>query len=329
MTNLDIFAIACDSGKYNTKAVFEIFGGMRTSMIRTAFRPGHEALEKEENVHQVEMFGKRITVGDAADGLQADNLELEKDTELHQYATLTTICKALKQANLNKAEINLAINIPLTQYTDEKLRKNIENLYLKKDDNGDDVEYFIIFEGEEYRFTIKNVLVLYETAGIVAKYRTMLKDTNTLIVDCGGLNVTRLAVIDGKVMLSTASVNDCGSNNLIKSISRDVYSKTGRKLSNGDILKAIKKEKEIIGKNAEKINEIIEFNVNKFIDQIILDLKQDVDLDSFEILLIGGSSMLYNDLLSRKLNRKLKLSTDAIFDNVNGYYALMKAKKLA
>lgn len=39
--------------------------------------------------------------------------------------------------------------------------------------------------------------------------------------------------------------------------------------------------------------------------------------------------MLYYELLSQKLNRKLKLSTDAIFDNAKGYHALMKAKKLA
>ena len=59
-----------------------------------------------------------------------------------------------------------------------------------------------------------------------------------------------------------------------------------------------------------------------------MGMTNDVDLDSHEILLLGGSSDFYYPILTKELNRTLKLSNNAILDNVEGFFHTMKLKGL-
>ena len=195
-TLMSSFNIAVDSGKFNTKATFEVLGIEHTAIIRTSKKAGHHSLENVEGIHEIEINGDKWTIGE--EEIQSNNLKQEKSTDAHKIATLTIICKALKASGIRgKVNINLAINIPLSEFVLEEEKDAIRKLYIQDEVNGTD--YFMIFDGEEFNFTIKNVLVAYETAGIVAKYRPTFIDKNVVILDCGGLNVTYLAVENGKV----------------------------------------------------------------------------------------------------------------------------------
>lgn len=321
------FAIATDSGKFQTKSVYEINGSMRTKMTRTLMREGHSTANddlniEESNVHQIVFGGVEYTIGDETTDLVDSNSNLDKNSELHLLTTLTNICYALKQAKIySDVEISLAINIPASQYRFDDERKAIEEMYKKS--------FHMTFDGEEFDFEIKNVLVLFESAGIVVKYMNQLRDNNTLIIDCGGLNVTYLCVENGKMKLDSLHTNKCGANKLIDDLSASIESQTGREVPFADIEKAVKNEKQIQGAKADKINELIKSELAKNVDAIIKDAKRSCDLDSYNVLFVGGSSAIYSNLVAEKLQKNVKLATDSVFDNVSGYYALMKAKKLA
>lgn len=321
------FAIATDSGKFQTKSIFEINGSMRTKMTRTLMREGHSTANddlniEESNVHQIIFDGVEYTIGDETTELVASNVSLDKNSELHLLTTLTNICYALKQAKIyNDVEISLAINIPASQYADMEEKMSIEKMYNKR--------FAMTFEGEEFEFEIKNVLVLFESAGIVVKYMNQLKDNNTLIIDCGGLNVTYLNVEAGKMKLDTLHTNTCGANKLIDDLKAKILSTTGREVPFADIEKVVKNEKLIQGAKADKINELIKSAVAKNVATIIKDANRSCDLDSYNLLFVGGSSSIYSNLVAEKLQKNVKLAADSVFDNVSGYYTLMKAKKLA
>lgn len=323
-TLMSSFNIAVDSGKFNTKATFEVLGIEHTAIIRTSKKAGHHSLEKVDGIHEIEINGDKWTIGE--EEIQSNNLKQEKSTDAHKIATLTIICKALKAAGVrSKVNVNLAINIPLSEFVLEEEKDAIRKLYIQDEVNGTD--YFMVFDGEEFNFTIKNVLVAYETAGIVAKYRPTFIDKNVVIVDCGGLNVTYLAVENGKVRFDNTDSNLCGSNKLVRDIIKGVEKQHRRTLSEDTVMKALKNEKAVTGAKAEEINAIIKSTFDSYVQKIVDYLTELVDIDEYEVLMVGGSSPLYREAVSKALGGKtIKLSTNQIFDNVQGVFKGLKAK---
>lgn len=323
---INFFNIAVDSGKFNTKATFEVLGIEHTAIIRTSQKAGHYSLEnvQTEGIHEIEINGEKWTIGEEV--IQSNNLKQEKSTGTHKIATLTIICKALKQAGIkHKIDVNLAINIPLSEFVLDDEKEAIRKLYIKDEKNG--TSYHMIFDGEEFNFTIKNVLVAYETAGIIAKYRPTFMNKNVVIVDCGGLNVTYLAVENGKVRFDNTDSNTCGSNKLIRDIIKKVEKQYRRTLSENSVMKALKNEQAITGTRATEINEIIKSTYAAYVDKIVYDLTDLVDIDEYEVLMVGGSSPLYRESVSKALNGKtITLSTNQIFDNVQGVFKGLKVK---
>lgn len=323
-TLMNSFNIAVDSGKFNTKATFEVLGIEYTAIIRTSKKAGHHSLENVEGIHEIEINGDKWTIGE--EEIQSNNLKQEKSTDAHKIATLTIICKALKAAGIRgKVNVNLAINIPLSEFVLEEEKDAIRKLYIQDEANGTD--YFMIFDGEEFDFTIKNVLVAYETAGIVAKYRPTFIDKNVVILDCGGLNVTYLAVENGKVRFDNTDSNLCGSNRLVRDIIKKVVKQHRRTLSEDTVMKALKNEKAVTGAKAEEINAIIKSIFDSYVQEIVDDLTGLIDIDEYEVLMVGGSSPLYREAVSKALGGKtIKLSTNQIFDNVQGVFKGLKTK---
>lgn len=322
----NLFSIAIDCGKFNTKSVFENMGVRQSLIMRTTLRKNHDTVQVLDDVHCVTINGQKYTVGDSEDGLSPESIILDKNSELHEIATLTMIAKALNHCNIesdseNRVKVNLCINIPLSQYVMPEKRAEIEGLYAQKN-------ICINFDGKDYFFTIENVLVLYEGAGILVKYNEFLKNRNVYVVDCGGLNVTRLSIINGKINTKTLKTGSEGCNALAYTIYDYVNSKYNRKLLESDIMKALRGEDRFKGKNADEINAYVAQKLEEFTQNIVMGMTNDVDLDSHEILLLGGSSDFYYPILTKALNRTLKLSNNAILDNVEGFFHTMKLKGL-
>ena len=323
----NLFSIAIDCGKFNTKAIFENQGLREKLIFRTTMRNGNDVMQFLDNIHCVAFKGEKYVIGDSSDELREENLNLDKNSKLHEIATLTMICKALKHCQIKSSngsnlKINLSINIPLSHFLRAEKKAEIESLYANK-------EIYMIFDGEEFVFKINNVLVLFEGAGALIQYSEYLSNKNVYLIDCGGLNITRLALIDGKIDTSTLKTDPHGCNAVIHDIIDKVKSRYDRKLLSSDVMKVLKGEKTIEGKDSEAINELINTTFEKFVETSATAIKKDVDYHSFEFFMLGGSSEFYYPAFSSQLAKSIKLSQNPIFDNVEGFYQTMKIKGLA
>ena len=306
-----IFNIAVDCGKFNAKFAYRVLEEMKTGVLRTSMREGHDNFGRNYDVHQVVIDEKKYTIGDATDSFSDDNIELKKSSDLHKFVTLTAICKALKDAGVkDAATINLAINIPIKQYNNKDERAAIENLYKGS--------HTVVFDGETFEFNVATVLVQFETAGIIAKYRKAFAEENTVICDCGGLNVTRIVLRKGKILPNTANANAYGSNNLVDEIKKDLYGEHGIDFEEEDILEMVRGIQSITGANAVTIRKVIDKHLDEFTKKIVSDLKKDANLDIYNVFLCGGSSTIYKEHLAKKLTCEVKMSDDSVLDNVKG-----------
>lgn len=252
-----IFNIAVDCGKFNAKFAYRVLEEMKTGVLRTSMREGHDNFGRNYDVHQVVIDEKKYTIGDATDSFSDDNIELKKSSDLHKFVTLTAICKALKDAGVKgAATVNLAINIPIKQYNNKDERTAIENLYKGS--------HTVVFDGETFEFNVATVLVQFETAGIIVKYRKAFAEENTVICDCGGLNVTRIALRKGKILPESANANACGSNNLVDDIKKALYGEHGIEFDKEDILEMVRGIQTITGANAVTIRKVIDEYLDKY-----------------------------------------------------------------
>lgn len=314
----NLFNVAVDCGKFNAKFAYRVLGDLRAGVIRTAMREGHDTFGKDKDVHQIIVNGKKYTIGDAGDSYSDDNTELKKSSELHKLVTLTAVCKALKDAGVKgETTVNLSINIPITHYNDKNEREAIENLYKGQQE--------ITFDDETFKFNIGTVLVQFETAGIITKYRKTFADDNVVICDCGGLNVTRIVLRKGKIVPNSAKLNAYGSNNLVKAVTDALYQGPGLQFDKEDVLEMIRGVQSVNGDNAEIIKQIINEQLDIFTDKIVSDLKNDANLDIYNVFLCGGSSTIYQKEIAKKLTCSVKVSEDSIFDNAKGVLILLEA----
>ncbi|MBP3905058.1 hypothetical protein, partial [Turicibacter sp.] len=210
-----------------------------------------------------------------------------------------------------------------SQYLKADKKAEIESLYANK-------KFVIEFDGEVFSFVIETVLVLFEGAGVLIQYSEAIKDKNVYIIDCGGLNITRLAIIDGKIDIDTLKTDTRGCNSVISEVIEEVESQFGRKLLASDVMKVLKGEKFIEGKDFEQINALIKKIFEDAIAESVKNIKtsKNIDYHSFEYFMLGGSSSFYHATFASQLNKPIKLSKNPIFDNVEGFYQTMKLKGL-
>ena len=319
-----IFNIAVDCGKFNGKFAYRKGEELKAGLIRASMREGHAGFGKNDGVHQIVVDGQKYTIGDATDSYSDDNIALQKSSELHKLVTLTAICKALKDAGAKaegetnvETEVNLSINIPITQYNSSSERTAIENLYKGEQE--------VIFDGEVFKFNIATVLVQFETAGIITKYRKAFADENVIICDCGGLNITRIALRKGRIVPDSAKLNAYGSNKLVDEVTEKLYQQHGLEFEKEDVLEMIRGVQVVTGDNAEKIKTVIAEEVDEFTSKIVSDLKKDANLDIYSVFLCGGSSTIYQQGIAKKVQCSVKASEDSVFDNVKGVLIYLEA----
>lgn len=318
METQNILNIAVDCGKFNTKFAYRVAGELKADVIRTSMRKGHDGYGKNEGVHQIEVAKEKYTIGDVSDSYSNDNTSLKKSIDLHRLVTLTAICQALKDASISgEATVNLSINIPITQYNNKNEREAIENLYKGTHD--------VVFDGEVIKLNIATVLVQFETAGIITKYRKTFADQNIIICDCGGLNVSRIVLRKGKIMPGSADLNECGSNVLIKAIQKELSKNHGIKHTSEDIMDMVREVQAIQGEDAQIVREVIANELDKITNEIVNDLKEDANLGIYDVFLCGGSSSIYHKEIAKKVSCSVKISEDSIFDNAKGVLILLEA----
>lgn len=314
--------IASDSGKFNSKVVFK---NEDNELVREIFRTVKRDEHNDANGINIRYEGQNFNIGDDTLEPTDDNLDLKKSSPLHKMCTLTMIAKALKTTGRkNKGEeVSLMTSMPLMQYFIEERRNEIIECYKGKHDIEADLG-----EGlEKFEFEITDVFVVYESGGVVVRHSSDLIDKNVILLDAGGLNVTWLTLTNGKADRDRSGINNLGSHSLVSKIQEKVYNATGRTISSADTLSCLNKEFEFRGQNANEVNKLVRDTFKEVMKDIVSSIYKKVDVTSYEVFFVGGSSTVYREELTQSLDaRAYKQSDDPIFDHVVGCFSLLEKK---
>lgn len=314
--------IASDSGKFNSKVVFK---NEDNELVREIFRTVKRDEHNDANGINIRYEGQNFNIGDDTLEPTDDNLDLKKSSPLHKMCTLTMIAKALKTTGRkNKGEeVSLMTSMPLMQYFIEERRNEIIECYKGKHEIEADLG-----EGlEKFEFEITDVLVVYESGGVVVRHSSDLTDKNVILLDAGGLNVTWLTLTNGKADRDRSGINNLGSHSLVSKIQEKVYNATGRTISSADTLSCLNKEFEFRGQNANEVNKLVKDTFKEVMKDIVSSIYKKVDVTSYEVFFVGGSSTVYREELTQSLDaRAYKQSDDPIFDHVVGCFSLLEKK---
>ena len=314
--------IASDSGKFNSKVVFK---NEKNELVRELFRTVKRDAHNDANGINSRYDDKNLNIGDDTLEPTDDNLDLKKSSPLHKMCTLTMIAKALKTTGRkNKGEeVSLMTSMPLMQYFIEERRNEIIECYKGKHEIEADLG-----EGlEKFEFEITDVFVVYESGGVVVRHSSDLAGKNVILLDAGGLNVTWLTLTNGKADRDRSGINNLGSHSLVSKIQEKVYNATGRTISSADTLSCLNKEFEFRGQNANEVNALVKDTFKDVMKDIVSSIYKKVDVTSYEVFFVGGSSTVYREELTQSLDaRAYKQSDDPIFDHVVGCFSLLEKK---
>lgn len=314
--------IASDSGKFNSKVVFK---NEKNELVRELFRTVKRDEHNDANGINIRYDGNNFNIGDDTLEPTDDNLDLKKSSPLHKMCTLTMIAKALKTTGRKNRgeEVSLMTSMPLMQYFIEERRNEIIECYKGKHEIEADLG-----EGlEKFEFEITDVFVVYESGGVVVRHSSDLTGKNVILLDAGGLNVTWLTLTNGKADRERSGINNLGSHSLVSKIQEKVYNATGRTISSADTLACLNKEFEFRGQNANEVNTLVKDTFKDVMKDIVSSIYKKVDVTSYEVFFVGGSSTVYREELTQSLDaRAYKQSDDPIFDHVVGCFSLLEKK---
>ena len=124
------FLIAIDSGKHSTKAIMKEEGDLQRVKLRTLVEEVQDfGADIPQNTDLLEFQGKSYLIGEMLDESKMD-YRLTKHNLTHQICIYLAIAKMLQKSkrSIAFANINLAINIPLSLYKNERQKTDTRNL---------------------------------------------------------------------------------------------------------------------------------------------------------------------------------------------------------
>lgn len=252
--------------------------------------------------------GSRKIIIDGRDyyvGVGAMTAEVDKvSSELNKACTLMNL--ALTGAR----EYYLVVGLPIAHYKsqNEKFKETILSY------NKSRVE----FMGEEYKFTINDVLVFPQGAAAIF---TMSKIDNCIIIDIGGLtiDVAYITCINGMPVIQKQNTWYSGMRKLYTDIVGQINLKFGLRLETNEAERIL--QKGLVVKGVEQDLRFLQPRILEFIDPVIEELKLYYPTDTNPIFLSGGGAGYLHSSFERYLGTITTLK-DAQFVNALGYYAV-------
>lgn len=290
--------ITSDAGKFNAKSVFKHNDTLIKEIFKTVKRDEHN----DANGINLCYEGNKYNIGDDTLEPSDDNLDLKKSSLLHKLCTLTMIAKALKTTGrANKGEeVSLMTSMPLMQYFIEERRDEIIDCYKGKHE----IEVDLGDGLEKFEFEITDVFVVYESGGVVVRHSSDLKGKNVILLDAGGLNVTWLTLTNGKADRDRSGINNLGSHSLVSKIQEKVYNATGRTVSASDTLAFLEGSFEFRGQSAHDVNTVVKETFKEVMKEIVSSIYKKVDVSSYDVFFVGGSSLVYSKELTQILDAR-------------------------
>jgi len=223
--------IACDCGKYQTKAMARYKGNTFMTTFRTKMMSvSRLGVEIQTNSYLVEYNGNERLLGDMVSESYAD-FSLNKASSIHQISIYTAISLLLQKANAaSNVDIRLAVNVPISTYKDAVQKQRFKEMV---ENQGRTIHLMV--NGKAYSFELSDVTIAFEGMGEVYAKPEVYKDKLTTVVDLGGLNASFCQFKGIQPLVNTMTVTDLGINVLKGKIGKIINERYGLSVSADDL----------------------------------------------------------------------------------------------
>lgn len=319
------FQIAIDAGKHTVKAILTEGELLRRIQFRNKIQEVDSlGVELSPNSYKVEFEGKTYLLGDMLPE-ERTSFDLSKNTFDHiltLYVAITQLLLKSKQS-IALANINLAVNIPVSLYKNERHKVDFQEAIRR---NGESI--CISVNGKAFAFKLQSVLLLPEALGPTYLNTNEYRNKKLLVIDIGSLN-TSFMEIDRLVPKFDRMVSSSLGINVMRAKLADALTtKYGIAISDDDCETIIREKYLIIaGKKQDDSRDIIEKCLSELVKEIATFAKsRKLSIANVEILFVGGGSLLLRNQLINEFPGAT-IFHEAQFANVLSFLKVLEAKQ--
>ncbi|MBO5088793.1 MAG: ParM/StbA family protein [Lachnospiraceae bacterium] len=263
--NKETIVIGIDHGWANMKTFNEVFtSGVKE--ISTTPAMFNDTLEYNGKIYKI--GGKRLEVKST-----------KVEDENYYLLTLAAIAKELSFRRIQKANVLLAVGLPLTRFGEEK------DDFIKY--LGQNKEVTFRYEKRQYHVTIERISVYPQCYGAVAD-RLYLFPQKQLVVDIGSWTVDIMPIINRSPDESVCVTQPHGIITCMKEINKECVKQLNEEIDEHDILQVILNGADHL---PDKYREIIENKLREYCQQIYYNIRElGYNMELTPITFVGGGA---------------------------------------
>jgi plasmid segregation protein ParM len=321
-----IFNFAIDCGKSECKYLGKYDGSIQKGKFKNKILSTQDfGVEIAGNNYMVSYEDQSFLVGDAI-GDEHINYDLSKQNYNHRLSIYLAITRLLELAERAKepialAQINLAINMPLSIYKSQKKKEEFEG-YIKN--NGELIALTV--NNKPFSFRIRNVVLAPEGIGVAYHDMDKYREKNLLTIDIGSLNCSYLQFNQLVPQYDKMAVSTLGIHILRGKIAETLSSHYGTTIHD-EVVEQIFKDKYLIldGIKQSESKEIIEKIIENHVEMIFNYAKsRKISFSNTTVVVVGGGSIvLKNYLLPYSF---VEFTSDGEYANVQSFFNVLQAK---
>lgn len=320
------FNFSIDCGKSECKFLGEFDHLIQKGKFKNKVLPAYDfGIEIAGNSFKVEYDNQYFLVGDSVSDDYID-YELSKQNYNHRLSIYLAITRLLDIAYYSKepiafAQVNLAINMPLSIYKSQKKKEEFEK-FLKN--NGEIIALNV--NGKPFTFTIKSIILLPEGLGVAYHDMDEYRNKNLLVIDIGSLNVSYLNLVNLIPQSDKMVASTLGIHILRGKIAETLSSHYGATIQD-EVVETIFKEKYLLFDGVKQIEskEIIDKIIENHVQMIFNYAKsRKISFSNTSVVLVGGGSTVLKSHLSKY--PFVKFISEPEFANVLSFFRILEAK---
>lgn len=294
------YVLSADIGKYETEVVGRDLDGSKEDVKVVALRTkmynlADGYIDVEGNSHLVKLNGEEYIVGEQG---QSKSDDTTKTQFLHQLCCYTAITQFLEPGSKdNKIYMTLAcpLSVLLIQKAKEEYKRFIKG----------DGTIKITVDSEDYEFTIEDITIKAEGAGIMYLEPKLFVEKSTAIVDLGGLNMGFSLYNNRVCKKEDRFIEECGTDRLLELVREQLSIFKKGNLIDKDIAEKALNEGGL--KKAGKLDldsiEYVERAKENYFKEVMAHIKaHKFDVDVFDsVVFVGGTSQHIKSYITNAL----------------------------
>ena len=233
------------------------------------------------------------------------------EDENYYHLTLAAIAKELSYRRINKANVLLAVGLPLTRFGEEK------DAFIKYLSQNKEVEFR--YEKRQYSVKIERISVYPQCYGAVAD-RLYLYPQKQLVVDIGSWTVDIMLIVNGSPDESVCVTLPHGIITCMQEINKECVKQLNEEIDEYDILQVILHGSEHL---PEKYRVIIETKLSDYCKKIYYSIRElGYNMELTPITFVSGGATVMRKYGG--LNQNNITYIDDVRANARGYEYLAK-----